>query len=74
MIEWGAVLFISYTYRLRDLLVLEALKVAKLVNAVQHCAALWFHPALCHKIQLCVHIYGLHLRIIVIISGETGVP
>lgn len=74
--EWvgGAAVCISYTHCLRDLLVLEALEVAMLVHAVHHCAGLWFYPALCHKVQLCVHIYGLHLGVVVIISGETGVP
>lgn len=59
---------------MRDLLVLQALEVAMLVHAVHHCAALWFYPALGHKVQLYVHIYSLHLGVIVIISGEAGVP
>lgn len=58
------------TYCLRDLLVLELLEVAMLVHAVHHKAVLGFHPALRHKVQLCVHIYSLHLSVIVVISGE----
>lgn len=58
------------TYCLRDLLVLEALEVATLVRAVRHEAILWFHPALSHKVQLCVYIYSLHLSVIVVISGK----
>lgn len=59
---------------MRDLLVFEALEVAMLIHAVHHCATLGFYPALCHKVQLGVHIYSLHLGVVVIISGETGVP
>ena len=62
------------THCLRDLVVLEALEVAVLVHAVHHDAALWFHPALCHQVELRVHVYGLHLGVVVIISGEAGGP
>lgn len=55
-------------------MVLEALEVAVLVHAVHHVAALWFHPALCHQVQLCVHVYSFHLGVVVIISGEAGGP
>lgn len=65
---------VSYTHCLRDLLVLKALEVAMLVHAVHHCAALWFYPALRHQVQLGVHIYSLHLGVIVIISGKAAVP
>lgn len=60
----------AYTHCLRDLLILKALEVTMLVHAVDNCAALWFYPALCHKIQLCVQIYSLHLCVIFIICGE----
>lgn len=61
------------TYCLRDLLVLEALEVAMLLRAVHHKAALGFHPALCHKVQLCVHVHSLHLSVIVVIRGKAVV-
>ena len=64
---------VSYTNCLRDLLVFEALEVAMLVHTVHNCATLWFYPALCHKVQLCVHVYSLHFGVIVIISREAGV-
>lgn len=60
------------THRLGDLLVLEALEVAMLVHAVHHDAALRLHPAFCHKVELRVHVYGLHLGVVVVISGEAG--
>lgn len=56
-----------------DLLVLESLEVMMLVHAIHHSTILWFYPALCHKVQLCFHIYSLYLSVIVIISGEAGV-
>lgn len=55
-------------------MVRQALEVAMLVHAVHHCAALWFYPALSHKVQLYVRIYSLHLGVVVIISGEAEVP
>lgn len=61
-------------YRLRDLLVLQALEVAMLLRAVGHCAALWLHPALGHKVQLRVQVHGLHFGVVVIIGGEARVP
>lgn len=64
----------SATHCLGDLLVLKALEVAMLVHAVHHCATLGLHPALCHKVQLCVHIYSFHLSVIVIISREAVIP
>lgn len=45
-----------------------------LVHAVHHCATLGLHPALCHKVQLCVHIHSFHLSVIVIISREAVIP
>lgn len=64
----------SSTYRLRDLLVLEALEVPMLLRAVHHEAVLWFHPALRHQVELRVHVYSLHLRVVVVISGEAVAP
>lgn len=60
------------THCLRDLLVLEALEVAVLVHAVHHHAALRLHPALGHQVELRVHVCGLHLGVVVVISGEAG--
>lgn len=48
--------------------------MAMLVHAVHHCATLRFYPALCHEVQLRVQVYSLHLRVVVIISGEAEVP
>lgn len=60
------------THCMGKLLVLEALKVSVLVHAVHDDAALWFHPALGHQVQLRVHVYSLHLCVVVIIRGEAG--
>lgn len=59
-----------WTHRLRDLLVLEALEVAVLIHVVNHKAVLWFHPALRHKVELRVHVYSLHLSVVVVIRGK----
>lgn len=56
---------------LRDVLVAEVMEVALLLRATQNTPILRLHPALCHQVQLRLHIYGLHLGVIVIICGET---
>lgn len=61
-------------YRLRDLLVLEALEVAVLLHAVGHGATLRLHPALCHQVQLCVQVHSLHFSVIVVVGREARVP
>ncbi len=60
------------TNSLRDLLVGELMKVSLLLQRAADGSALRLHPALRHQTQLRVHIYGLHLSVIVIICGEAG--
>lgn len=44
--------------------------MALLLQSAQHRPTLRLHPALRHQVQLRVHIDGLHLSVIIVISGE----
>lgn len=60
---WG-----QTTHGLWDVLVLEALEVEMVVRAVLHHATLRLHPALGHKVELRVYVYGLNLGVVVVVS------
>lgn len=46
------------------------MEVLPVLSSTVHVATLWLYPALSDQVQLCVHLNGLHLCIIVIIRGK----